>query len=105
LTRSSGGDPFLIALQDDFNFGQPFDMSLYSHNLSMLGSMGFKRDEAMEALCVTENKSVEAALEVSCPKVPQNMLRIISPFVVHFGLPSCLTNSLLHVVSVVFLAL
>ncbi len=51
-------------LQDEFNFGQPFDMSLYQENLSMLAAMGFNNEEAMEALVITENKGVEGALEI-----------------------------------------
>lgn len=85
LTKTSQGDPFLVALQDDFNYGQPFDMSLYSHNLSMLGSMGFKRDEAMEALCVTENKSVESALEYLFLSDPTQRRRLRSEVVERLG--------------------
>eukprot|EP00475_Leptophrys_vorax_P018274 TRINITY_DN2491_c0_g1_i1.p1 TRINITY_DN2491_c0_g1~~TRINITY_DN2491_c0_g1_i1.p1 ORF type:complete len:264 (+),score=58.14 TRINITY_DN2491_c0_g1_i1:321-1112(+) len=45
---------FLMALQDDFNQGQPFDISLYADKLSVLvGVMGFDKDSALEALVVT----------------------------------------------------
>jgi hypothetical protein len=55
---------FMEELQNDFNYGQAFDLSLYTSSLQQLASMGFKQEEAMEALCITENKSVESALEV-----------------------------------------
>jgi hypothetical protein len=58
------GDPFMKELQDDFNFGQPFDMSQYASRLAVLVNMGFSQNEAMEALCITDNKGVEGALEV-----------------------------------------
>ena len=51
-------------LANDFNFGQPFDMNLFSNNLQTLINMGFSREQCMEALCITENKGVEGALEV-----------------------------------------
>jgi hypothetical protein len=44
--------------------GQPFDMSLYQNHLQMLAAMGFKTEEAMEALVTTENKGIEGALEI-----------------------------------------
>jgi len=55
---------FMELLQQEFNYGQPFEMSLYNSHVTMLASMGFGQDSAMEALCITENKSAEAALEV-----------------------------------------
>jgi hypothetical protein len=58
------GDPFMKELQDDFNFGQAFDMSQYASRLTVLVNMGFSQNEAMEALCITDNKGVEGALEV-----------------------------------------
>jgi len=57
-------DPFVKELQDDFNFGQPFDMNIYAPRLEKLVNMGFSQNEAMEALCIVENKGVEGALEV-----------------------------------------
>ena len=58
------GDPFIEQLQNDFNFGQPFDMSLYTPKIAQLEGMGFGVHDALEALCITENKSVEAAMEL-----------------------------------------
>jgi hypothetical protein len=51
---------FWRSLQDDFNNGRPFRLSEYEENLKMLGSMGFAREDAMEALCMCDNKSMEA---------------------------------------------
>lgn len=62
--RNSGPKTFMDQLADDFNYGQPFDMSLYQNHVSMLASMGFKQEEAMEALVITENKGIEGALEI-----------------------------------------
>jgi len=55
---------FIERLQNDFNFGQAFDLSMYANNLLLLSAMGFKREDCLEALVMTENKSVESALEV-----------------------------------------
>jgi len=55
---------FMEKLQNDFNYGLPFDMSLYNSNQSKLTSMGVSLDEAMEALLITENKSVDLAIEM-----------------------------------------
>jgi hypothetical protein len=58
-------EPFMDQLAMDFNYGQPFDLSLFKEKLQNLIAMGFSREDSMEVLCVTENKSFEAALEVS----------------------------------------
>jgi Zinc finger, C3HC4 type (RING finger)/UBA-like domain len=55
---------FMEQLQDDFNHGEPYDMSLYQHHLQMLASMGFTSDQGMEALVITGNRGIEAALEL-----------------------------------------
>lgn len=57
-------DERLRELQLQFNYGRPFNMSEYEENLQMLGSMGFGRIDALEALCITGHKGVEAALEL-----------------------------------------
>lgn len=64
--RVTPGGPksFMEQLQDDFNFGQPFDMVQYQEHISMLAAMGFNTEEAMEALVITENKGIEGALEL-----------------------------------------
>lgn len=62
--KEAGPKTFLDILQDDFNFGQPFDMSQYQTHVATLTAMGFSQDEAMEALVVTENKGIESALEI-----------------------------------------
>jgi hypothetical protein len=62
--RAGKSRSFLEVLQDDFNYGQPFDMSLYQNNLNMLSSMGFQQEEALEALVITDNKGIEPALEI-----------------------------------------
>lgn len=62
--KEDGDKSFLDLLQDDFNYGQPFDMTLYQENVKMLAAMGFSSDEAMEALVITENKGIEPALEL-----------------------------------------
>jgi len=57
-------DPFLEQLQNDFNYGAPFDMALFAGKLNQLEHMGFSQPDALEALCITENKTVEVALEL-----------------------------------------
>jgi hypothetical protein len=59
-----GVDPFMQALQNDFNYGQPFDLSQYKSHLDTLSLMGFSHAESMEALCIVENKNVDAACEL-----------------------------------------
>jgi hypothetical protein len=61
---SNKPETFIEKLQNDFNYGLPFDMSLYNNNLALLASMGFKREESLEALCCTDNKGIEGALEM-----------------------------------------
>jgi hypothetical protein len=64
MPPSNKPETFLEKLQNDFNYGLPFDMSLYNNNLALLASMGFKREESLEALCCTDNKGIEGALEM-----------------------------------------
>lgn len=62
--KPGGSRSFLEVLQDDFNMGQPFDISQYDASITNLGAMGFSSDEALEALLITENKGIEKALEL-----------------------------------------
>ena len=46
-------------------------MSLYQNHVQMLSQMGFSKEEAMEALVITENKGIEGALEILFQPNPQ----------------------------------
>ena len=61
---AAGVDPAMLSLMNDFNYGQPFDLSLYSSQLSQLALMGFDSTVGLEALLMVENRSVEAACEM-----------------------------------------
>jgi len=65
-TPAGGGseDRGWAQLETEFNGGQPFDMGPYQSSLKQLMEMSFTRVEAMEALLITNNLSLEAALEV-----------------------------------------
>jgi len=56
-------DSFITKLEQDFNSGKPLDMARYESNIAKLSSMGFSRNEALEALCISGNK-VQDAIEV-----------------------------------------
>lgn len=62
--NAAGVDPAMLSLMNDFNYGQPFDLSLYSAQLSQLALMGFDSTVGLEALLCVENRSVEAACEM-----------------------------------------
>jgi ferredoxin len=66
LRHSSSINQFdpLVQLQNDFNSGLPFDFSQYSSHLNDLSSMGFTQAQALEALLITENRGLEAALNL-----------------------------------------
>jgi len=55
---------FMEQLQNDFNFGQPLDISPYLSSISVLTGMGFEREKALEALVMIDNKSVDLAIEL-----------------------------------------
>ena len=57
-------EPWLQSLQNDFNYGQSFDLSLYQAHLDVLALMGFGTRDALEALLLVDNRSVEAACEL-----------------------------------------
>eukprot|EP00457_Paulinella_chromatophora_P011443 gb/GEZN01011584.1/.p1 GENE.gb/GEZN01011584.1/~~gb/GEZN01011584.1/.p1 ORF type:complete len:340 (-),score=47.69 gb/GEZN01011584.1/:101-1120(-) len=57
-------DPFIRQLEIEFNSGKPFMMDAFRANLDNLTAMGFTTNQAMEALCICNNRSVENALEL-----------------------------------------
>jgi len=54
---------FLTELQNDFNHGQAFDLTVYADKLSFLCSMGFDRTSSVEALVVLNDPDPEVALQ------------------------------------------
>ncbi|ETO04061.1 hypothetical protein RFI_33341, partial [Reticulomyxa filosa] len=52
-------------LECDFNSGLPFDWSAMQTKVSQLLTLGFARDEALEALVVTGNQQIEMAAQNS----------------------------------------
>lgn len=63
-SKTNSKNSFMVELQNDFNFGEPFRMEDFKEKLKIIANMGFSHDEAMEALCITENKTVDAALDI-----------------------------------------
>lgn len=63
IVANSTLSPFMQSLANDFNFGSPFNMDVMNPMVDMLVPMGFTRDQAMEALCIVDNK-VDLAIEI-----------------------------------------
>ena len=50
---SSGSSRKLAKLEEDFNGGDPIDLTPYQNVLAMAGSMGFNTEDALEAALIT----------------------------------------------------
>lgn len=57
-------EPFVQALAIDFNYGQPFDFTLYQKPLKQLQELGYNKQEALEAILVSGSTGHVPALEV-----------------------------------------
>mmetsp|Transcript_42154 Transcript_42154/g.37376 ORF Transcript_42154/g.37376 Transcript_42154/m.37376 type:complete len:253 (+) Transcript_42154:30-788(+) len=53
---STGSSKKLQKLEDDFNGGDPIDLTPYQNVLAMAGSMGFNTEDALEAAIITGTK-------------------------------------------------
>lgn len=58
------GSPFMRQLELDFNGGKPLHMGVFKANVERLTSMGITEQIALEALCITNNSSLENAVEL-----------------------------------------
>jgi len=63
-STTNGDERNWSQLEADFNNGSPFEMSSYAPKLKKLEEMSFSKNIAMEALLISGNVTVEAALEV-----------------------------------------
>jgi len=76
----------LLSLQDDFNMGEPFDMSIYNEQLSMLsGAMGIDSNQALEAILVTDD-NMEQAIQYVFQNDQQMKLQMRSEAVIKKGM-------------------
>jgi hypothetical protein len=78
-SSANNATDWLVSLQNDFNYGQPFDMTLYAPSLSLLAGMGFEAPDALESLLITQcgsgpaaagGNGVEPALELLVSTAP-----------------------------------